>query len=427
MTQVEAAKSKGPKKKLMLVRYGRLGLLGWFEHSESHIPRVASRVIIKTKRGLEMGEIVGTFNYREGQFRSTIEDYQDYYHATPRDTPLAEGGTFVRFATEEDLLECKHLEASAAEEAKTCERFIDEMRLPMKVVDAEHLFGGERIVIYFSSNGRVDFRELVRRLAREYQTRIELRQIGARDEARLVSDIETCGQQCCCRRFLKILDPVNMRMAKLQKATLDPSKISGHCGRLKCCLRYEDDIYREMKKSLPRKGAWVRTPDGQARIVEVQVLSREVVVENEQGKRQVYDADEVTPTDAPPRPVPAEAAGGADAVDAAASSTGGTYEGDPDEAGDNESFDRGDERSEDEQPADERAEDPRRRDDERPRQPQDQRQQRGRRNDRRDRRRPWKGRGGDNGRTSPRSPDGAPPPPPDLPDSRDDDGRGENE
>jgi cell fate regulator YaaT (PSP1 superfamily) len=139
-------------------------------------------------------------------------------------------------------------------------KFVRDMNLPMKIVEAEHLFGGERIVVYFSSGGRVDFRDLVRRLAKEYQTRIELRQVGSRDEARLISDFESCGQECCCRRFLKILDPVNMRMAKLQKATLDPSKISGHCGRLKCCLRYEDEIYKILKEQMPRKNSWSRRP-----------------------------------------------------------------------------------------------------------------------------------------------------------------------
>ena len=113
----------------------------------------------------------------------------------------------------------------------------------MKIVDAEHIFGGERIVFYFMAEGRVDFRELVRRLAQEYQTRIEMRQIGSRDEAKLLGDVESCGQECCCLQFLQLLKPVNMRMAKMQKATLDPSKISGYCGRLKCCLRYEDETY----------------------------------------------------------------------------------------------------------------------------------------------------------------------------------------
>ena len=105
---------------------------------------------------------------------------------------------------------------------------------------------------------RVDFRDLVRLLAKEYQTRIEMRQIGSRDEAKLMSDYENCGQQCCCGRFMQMLKPVNMRMAKLQKATLDPSKISGYCGRLKCCLRFEDDTYRDLRESLPKRGAYRR-------------------------------------------------------------------------------------------------------------------------------------------------------------------------
>ncbi len=294
MAQTEGARPKSHKnKKLMLVRYGRMGFLGWFEHNEENIPKVSSRVVIKTRRGLELGDIVGQFNYRSGQFRSSPEQVNQYFHSKGKDYPLGEGGTFVRFATDEDVMEETHLKASAREEAKCCECFIKEMNLPMKVVDSEHLFGGERIVIYFSSNGRVDFRELVRRLAREYQTRIELRQIGSRDEAKLISDFESCGQECCCRRFLKILEPVNMRMAKLQKATLDPSKISGHCGRLKCCLRYEDETYRDLKERLPKKNALVKTPRGEGKVVGMQILTQLVVVQDEKGDREAFPVEEI--------------------------------------------------------------------------------------------------------------------------------------
>jgi len=294
MAQTEGARPKSQKhKKLMLVRYGRMGFMGWFEHKEENIPKVSSRVVIKTKRGLELGDLVGQFNYRGGQFRSTPEQVNQYFNSKSKEYPLGQGGTFVRFATDEDIMEETHLEASTKEEAKCCQRFIKEMNLPMKVVDSEHLFGGERIVIYFSSNGRVDFRELVRRMAREYQTRIELRQIGSRDEAKLISDYESCGQECCCRRFLKILEPVNMRMAKLQKATLDPSKISGHCGRLKCCLRYEDDTYRDLKERLPKKNAAVKTPNGEGKVVGVQILTQLVVVQDKKGDREVFPVEEI--------------------------------------------------------------------------------------------------------------------------------------
>lgn len=294
MAQAEGARPKSQKhKKLMLVRYGRMGFMGWFEHNEENIPKVNSRVVIQTMRGLELGDIVGQFNYRSGQFRSSPEQVNQYFNAKGKDYPLGQGGTFVRFATDEDLMEQTHLDASSKEEAKCCERFIKEMNLPMKVVESEHLFGGERIVIYFSSNGRVDFRELVRQLAREYQTRIELRQIGSRDEAKLISDFESCGQECCCRRFLKVLEPVNMRMAKLQKATLDPSKISGHCGRLKCCLRYEDDTYRDLKERLPKKNALVKTPRSEGKVVGVQILTQLVVVQDERGDREVFPVEEI--------------------------------------------------------------------------------------------------------------------------------------
>jgi cell fate regulator YaaT (PSP1 superfamily) len=294
MAQTETNRPKGQKnKKLMLIRYGKMGLIGWFQHSESKIPKSHSRAVIKTARGMELGDIVGQFSYRGGHFKSSPSQVEEYFDKENKEYPLTDGGTFVRFATTADIMEDKHLQASAKEESKCCERFIKEMDLPMKVVDAEHLFGGERIIIYFSSEGRVDFRELVKRLAREYQTRIELRQIGARDEARIISDFESCGQECCCRRFLKILEPVNMRMAKLQKATLDPSKISGHCGRLKCCLRYEDQTYRELKGRLPRKNARVRAGGMEGKVVNVQILTQLVVVQNEAGKREAYPVDDV--------------------------------------------------------------------------------------------------------------------------------------
>ena len=163
----------------------------------------------------------------------------------------------------------------------------------MKIVDVEHVFGGERIIFYFMSDGRVDFRELVKKVAQEYQTRIEMRQIGSRDEAKLLGDVESCGQQCCCQRFLKLLKPVNMRMAKMQKATLDPAKISGYCGRLKCCLRYEDETYTEGKKRLPKKNTKVRTKQGVGKVRDTQILTQLVVVEYENGDKAAVGVEEI--------------------------------------------------------------------------------------------------------------------------------------
>jgi cell fate regulator YaaT (PSP1 superfamily) len=129
-------------------------------------------------------------------------------------------------------------------------------------VDVEHLFGGERIIVYYLAEGRVDFRELVRRLATEFQTRIEMRQIGVRDEAKLLADYGDCGKTVCCNSHLVEMPPVSMKMAKLQKATLDPTKISGRCGRLKCCLRYEYDTYLDLQAALPPVNSEIITPRG---------------------------------------------------------------------------------------------------------------------------------------------------------------------
>ncbi|MCE5185689.1 MAG: hypothetical protein LLF76_06140 [Planctomycetaceae bacterium] len=277
----------------MLVKYGRIGLMGWFEHHENLIPHLNKHVVIKTERGLELGEIIGLHSYKAGQFKSSPEQIDSYYRNCGKDMPIGEGGSFVRFATREDMHEQEHLERSSVDEARCCQKMAAELGLDMTIVEAEHLFGGERIVFYFTSEGRVDFRELVKRLAKEYQTRIELRQIGSRDEAKLISDYETCGQQCCCSRYLKILEPVNMRMAKLQKATLDPSKISGHCGRLKCCLRYEDATYLELRKNLPQRNDYVQTPKGQGKVVDLQILTQLVIVQDALGDRQAWPLEEI--------------------------------------------------------------------------------------------------------------------------------------
>ncbi len=294
MSQSDTPQGKVPKKKnSVLIRYGKMGLLGWFTHSGIELDQTRTRAIIKTRRGLEMGDIVGPHCYKGGSFRSSKEKVDEYYSNRSKDYPFCGGGTFVRYATSDDINEAEHLEISAKKELVYCQNMAEEMNLPMRIVEAEHLLGGERIVLYFTSETRVDFRDLVKRLAREYQTRIELRQIGARDEARLISDYESCGQQCCCQRFLKILAPVNMRMAKVQKATLDPSKISGHCGRLKCCLRYEDSTYRELRKNLPNKNTPVRTASGEGRVVNTHILTQLVDVQCKGGRREAYPVDEI--------------------------------------------------------------------------------------------------------------------------------------
>jgi cell fate regulator YaaT (PSP1 superfamily) len=287
MDKTPAVKPKQAKnKKYMLVRYGRMDTVGWFEHYEAGVPKASVRVVIKTERGLELGYIVGQLtSYRAGQFRLTPEQLQEYFGDSQVEFTAEPAGRIIRYTTAEDISEEKHLRKIAEEEMESCRRFAKELNLPMKVVDVEHLFGGERIIFYFMSETRVDFRELVKKLAHEYQTRIEMRQIGSRDEAKLLGDMESCGQECCCIKFLKTLSPVNMRMAKMQKATLDPSKISGYCGRLKCCLRYEDSTYTELKKQLPANGSRVKTERGEGRVVDAQILTQLVAVELDSGEK----------------------------------------------------------------------------------------------------------------------------------------------
>jgi cell fate regulator YaaT (PSP1 superfamily) len=163
---------------------------------------------------------------------------------------------------------------------------IAEHRLLMQLVDVEHLFGGERLIFYYLAEQRVDFRELVKALAKRYKTRIEMRQIGVRDEAKLLADYGDCGKPVCCNTHLREMPPVSMKMAKIQKATLDPAKISGRCGRLKCCLRYEYDTYEEYRRDLPKVGVSVMTRVGQGKVIAQEILARKVLVRYE-GSRDV--------------------------------------------------------------------------------------------------------------------------------------------
>ena len=198
---------------------------------------------MRTDRGLEAGEILCPAT------EETTGQLQD-----------PQRGQILRQMTGDDENELSRLRDQERSEFDTCRRVVGELQLPMKVVDVEHLFGGERVVIYFLAENRVDFRNLVKSLASEFQTRIEMRQIGVRDEAKLLADYGDCGKPVCCNTHLSEMPPVSMKMAKLQKATLDPTKISGRCGRLKCCLRYEFDTYEQLQKDLPPVGAMSSRP-----------------------------------------------------------------------------------------------------------------------------------------------------------------------
>ena len=281
------------RQRTMLVRYGKMALLGQFQHHEREISPSVRHVVVHTERGMELGEIVSPYCHPRGTCGISRERIDDYTQQSGPNYPLSRDGRFVRFATDQDLNEQRHLDKAVREKLHYCEELIAKHNLPMRLVTAEHLFGGDRIIYYFTAESRVDFRRLVRELAQQYQTRIEMRQIGARDEARLVADFETCGRECCCKNFLKVLQPVNMRMAKVQKATLDPSKISGRCGRLKCCLRYEDTVYTELVKRLPKTSSWVTTEHGLGQVLDTQPLTQLVRIRLEVGRVIAINVDEI--------------------------------------------------------------------------------------------------------------------------------------
>jgi len=175
-----------------------------------------------------------------------------------------------------------------------------------KIVEVEPILGNEQATVYYHSEERLDFRDVASALQREFGTRIEMRQVGARDEARITADYERCGQYCCCKNFLKVLKPVSMRSAKVQKATLDPLKISGRCGRLMCCLRYEDSTYEELRKKLPRNKSRVGTPDGDGMVIDSQILTQLALVRLDLGDKEIaVPIEDLTPpvsAEAPERP-----------------------------------------------------------------------------------------------------------------------------
>lgn len=259
-----------------VVRYGAMRTLGLLTPRGDDRYERGTRVIARTNRGLETGEILCTAT------EATIASLGDVGQ-----------GQILRAMTPDDLNELAHIERNARKEFAVCQQHVEQLGLSMQLVDIEHLFGGERIVIYYLAEQRVDFRQLVKRLAAEFQTRIEMRQIGVRDEAKLLADYGDCGQRVCCGNHLTEMPPVSMKMAKLQKATLDPTKISGRCGRLKCCLRYEYDTYVYLQKQLPPIGSEVVTESGRGRVLSHEILAQQVLVQMGDNRRKLIHVADV--------------------------------------------------------------------------------------------------------------------------------------
>ena len=289
------------------VRYGAMNWIGEFRVPPKVAIDYGAKLVIQSDRGIELGEQV-CLACQEHPFSVPLEQIKRYVENSGSEFYRFKAGRILRVASSQDVAEHERLNSHVRDDVARCSELAAQTGLDLKVVTAEHLLGGERIVFYFRSEGRIDFRDLVRGLAQYYQTRIEMRQVGARDEARLIADYEVCGRHCCCKNFLKKLRPVTMRMAKLQKSTLDPSKVSGRCGRLRCCLRYEHEGYDELLHRLPRLGTCVESEAGSGKVIDRQVLTQLVLIRCDDERELVIPVDSITAVGTadpkPPEPTP---------------------------------------------------------------------------------------------------------------------------
>jgi len=251
--------------KVALVRLREAGQLMTYKVEED--VKVHDYVIVEADRGLDYGEVIEVNEV-----------------APVKPDKASSLKNVLRKLSPQDAKQIKANKQEARDAIKLCSRKIREYKLSMKLVDAEYSFDKKKIVFYFTSEGRVDFRELVKELAKMFKIRIEMRQIGVRDEARIFGGVGPCGQGLCCIRFLKNFEPVSMKMAKLQRLPLSSGKISGICGRLMCCLFYEYKNYKELSKGLPKEGQTIDTQAGKGKVISVNVLKRTVYVELEDGR-----------------------------------------------------------------------------------------------------------------------------------------------
>ena len=235
------------------VKFKDVGKMYYFSPGDNQVV-MGDNVIVETARGLEFGTIC-----RE---RTSVDESELV-------APLK---SIIRKATDADRK--KHADNLAKKDnaLRLCQEKIDAHGLEMKLIDVEYTFDNSKVVFYFTADGRVDFRELVKDLASVFRMRIELRQIGVRDEAKMIGGVGSCGRGLCCSTWLRDFEPVSIKMAKVQNLSLNPTKISGICGRLMCCLKYENDIYNELKKGMPNVGERVRTPDGVGVVTDINIL-----------------------------------------------------------------------------------------------------------------------------------------------------------
>jgi len=247
------------------IRFKSPGKIYYFSPEEFELER-GMHVIVDTSMGEEYGEVVIP--------RKEVEDSEV-------NEPLKK---VIRITTEEDEKTRLDFKSKEPEALKICQEKIEKHGLPMKLVDVEYKYDGSKILFYFTADGRIDFRELVKDLAAVFRTRIELRQIGVRDEVKMIDGNGICGRRLCCCSFLGNFEAVSIKMAKEQNISLNPSKISGNCGRLMCCLKYEQDVYDEKLKRLPKIGAIVKTEEGTGEVASVETLKEVLRVKYKDGE-----------------------------------------------------------------------------------------------------------------------------------------------
>ena len=252
------------------VRFKTAGKVYYFDPGALKVEK-GTNVIVETARGVEFGTVIsGMMEVKE---ESIV-------------TPLKK---IMRVADKKDLIQHEDNEKQKQKAIRTCQEKIDKHGLVMKLIDVEYTFDNSKIIFYFTADGRVDFRELVKDLAGVFKMRIELRQIGVRDEAKMIGGIGNCGKGLCCHTWLPEFEPVSIKMAKVQNLSLNPTKISGICGRLMCCLKYENEVYSEMRRGMPEAGEKIRTPDGLAVVTESNVLENiikgRLVIEEKDGDK----------------------------------------------------------------------------------------------------------------------------------------------
>ncbi len=227
---------------------------------DSNVVKVGDKVIVETQNGNGFG-VVSEANFK-------IEEDKIV-------SPLKK---MLRFANDKDLKRIEENRKKEQEAFSVCEELVKEHNLDMKLVEVEYSFDGSKVIFFFTSDGRVDFRELVKDLAAKFHTRIELRQIGVRDEAKMLGGLGICGQPYCCKQFLSDFQPVSIKMAKEQGLSLNPTKISGSCGRLMCCLKYEQDAYEYLNSFTPHIGATVKTENGMGVVTDVNLITGNLYV-----------------------------------------------------------------------------------------------------------------------------------------------------